>query len=838
MVLPNAPAQNEVLAAIKRCLRPREKLLVLHSSLPNLGPPSSDLKWAVLGAVRALTDSGITIAIPAFTFSFCKGTPYHHRSPSETGVVADWLLGLVGARRTPHPIYSFATLGPLAPRIADCVNTTTFGPDSCFALFEELDASILMLGSEWLYCTQFHRYEEEAQVAYRTYKDFIGVADFGSGPGEVTTRMYVRDLEVDAENDWLHLESELRTEGAIRSAQLWKGRIEAATCRDIARVARRQLAADPFAVVRDAPHVEYICGLVKSRASKPPLKIALLGSSNLEILKSHLVAVAAELIRDQAFVIYMPSFGQMLLEIADPASGLNRFDADFTLFCDRLEDLAGVASLDLCHHDAVVDKVRQYAEAIATYRAKSRGWLFIHRFAPTWQSLAGRSADDMIALSAASNSVLASSLEGANNIHFIDIVTAGHATAGGHQDPRLWFLGRFPFSDEFSLGLARQYCGLILAATGRTARLVALDLDNTLWGGVLGEEGLAGIAIGGDYPGNAYAAFQRGLKLLSQRGIALALLSKNDEDLAYAALTELPAMELGKDDFVACRIDWSPKWRNIRALSDELSLGLENVLFVDDNPVEREQMRRNQPAVKVHELPTDPSLYLQSLLDSPWLTSLSVTAEDRRRVASFRQRASLLEAKSKHGADIEEFYASLGTTLYMQPYDQANSARALQLLQKTNQFNTTTRRYGRAEIEGLLAAGDEVYVVGLRDRYSEFENVGLVVCRWNRPWHGWGLIDSYLLSCRVLGRGIETGVPKWIVTRARQKGMQGVVGEIVITPRNTPARSVFADSGFKADKECADQWLFDLREQSETLPPWLTIVNGTPERGTGGKDAI
>jgi FkbH-like protein len=831
--------QAGVLAALQSAVSRDAKLVVLHSSLPELRPPQANLKWSVLGAVRAIVDSGITVAIPAFTFSFCKGTPHHHRNPSETGVLADWMMQLRGARRTHHPIYSFVVCGPLSSKVQACVNSTTFGADSTFALFEDLDAAIVMLGSSWHNCTQFHRYEEEAHVPYRRYRSFEGAADFGDGAKTTTVSMFVRDLAIDAENDWSRLELALRSKGAIKSVPLWRGVVEKAACREIAQIARSQLAADPFAMVHNAPSVSYACAQAENRATRPPLRIALLGSANLEILKTHFASAADELIRDQSVEIHTVPFGQLMLEVADPRSGLYKFDADFTVFCDRIEDITGVAHIDMCPPDTVMDRIRQYAGAISAYRAKSRGWIVINRFIASWPSLSGQPLAAIEELAAAGNAALSEAHVGAGNVHFVDLRSVTDSgTSGVLHDPRLWFLGRFPFSDEAARTLATHYCGLVLAATGRTARVLALDLDNTLWGGVLGEDGLAGIAIGGDYPGNAYAAFQRGLKLLSERGIALALLSKNDEDLALEALTGLPAMVLCKDDFVARRINWAPKWKNILEVCEDLSLGLENALFVDDNPAEREQMRRNQPAVKVHHLPEDPSLYLQSLLTSPWLTCLSVTAEDRKRVAGLRQRSSLLEAKAQTGANVEDFYASLNTVIHMQQFVPGNAARALQLLQKTNQFNTTTRRYGLAEIEAILADGGEVFVIGLRDRYSEFENIGVAICRWNQPRHGCGLIDSYLLSCRVLGRGIEAGILQWILARARRKGAGSVAGELVETPRNTPARSVFVEAGFKADQENPGHWVFDLHTQSEALPPWLTFVDGSAADEPGGEHAV
>lgn len=826
-IRPKTPSLVSPRAALEACLRPRDRLVVIHSSLPHLKPAAGTGKWQLLRAVRALADRGVTVAVPAFTLTFGRGEPFTSRtSPSEMGVLADWLRELDGAVRTPHPIYSYVVLGPLAEELAACPNSTTFGPDSTFGYFERIDARYVMAGCGFDYCSQFHRYEEEAAVPYRYFKNLSGTADYGDGPRPAEVRMFVRDLEIGAENDWTAVVSALHDSGAVTSVPLWGGILEAASCRDVAAVSRRLLAADPMAMVHDGPQVRAACIMAEERRAKEPLRIALLGSSNLDMLKSRVAETMPEFIGDRRLDIYVVPYGQMFRELADPSSALHAFKADFTLFCDRLEDLAGTASLDFADDGVLADKVAQYGVAIARYRAVNTGWIFVAA-PPLLQLPLGGAADErLVGLVGRLNADLAKVLKGLPEVKLVALeATASTHCNGPVFDPRLWFLGRFPYGEAFTRRLARRLAGLVLAATGRTARLLAIDLDNTLWGGVLGEDGIDGIAIGGDYPGNAFQSFQRGLKALSERGIALALLSKNDDDLAAKALAELPSMVLRPGDFVARRINWSPKWRNVAELCGELSLGPASVLFIDDNPAEREQMRRNQPEVNVLELPSDPALYLQALLDSPWLECLTLTEEDRKRATAYKGRAALLEAKATSGANVEEFYASLGTSLFMQRYDVGNAARALQLLQKTNQFNTTTRRHGQAEIEQFIAADDDVYVVGLQDRYSEFENVGVIIVRWHHPEHGWGLVDSFLLSCRVLGRGIEAGILHWLLAQARSRGMRGLVGEVVETPRNTPARTVFADAGFAAGPE-AGYWRFDLHKATEQIPPWLTMRSG------------
>ncbi|MEO0034372.1 MAG: hypothetical protein RLZZ501_395, partial [Pseudomonadota bacterium] len=358
-----------------------------------------------------------------------------------------------------------------------------------------------------------------------------------------------------------------------------------------------------------------------------------------------------------------------------------------------------------------------------------------------------------------------------------------------------------------------------LAVLGKSTRLVVVDLDNTLWGGVLGEDGVEGLAIGGDYPGNAYAAFQRHLKALTRRGIALAIASKNDTDLALRALETLPAMVLRPGDFSAHRINWQPKWRNLREIAAELALGEASILFIDDNPAEREAIRRNLPAVRVLDLPADPTGYVDALESCPYLAAATVTAEDRGRIEDYARRRERTQARSE-AASLEDFFAGLEMRLTLAPLMPGNGERAAQLCQKTNQFNTTTRRYGLRDLEALRDGGADVVVIGLEDRQSPFENIGLLILRPEED--GAGRIDLYLLSCRVLGRGLETAVPRWAVLRAARRHWPILRGEIIPTERNSPARGVFAAAGF--DDAGEGHWTIETTSPP-ALPAWLTVID-------------
>jgi len=242
-----------MLDAMHGVLGAKPGIAVLHSSISILLPPPEFEKSDALGALDALVKEGWTLALPAFTFSFCKSGRYHHaRTKSEVGNLANWALSeLDYAKRTPHPIYSFVVLGAQSERIAACDAETVFGRGSAFELFENEDATLMMLGCGWEFCTQFHRYEELAGVPYRFNKDFSGRADFDDGRGEhdVVARMYVRDLVIDPVNDFTPAVETLRSNGKIKTAPLWRGEVESVRTQELAKVCLAQLRENPLAFV-------------------------------------------------------------------------------------------------------------------------------------------------------------------------------------------------------------------------------------------------------------------------------------------------------------------------------------------------------------------------------------------------------------------------------------------------------------------------------------------------------------------------------------------------------------------------------------------------------------
>ncbi len=320
--------------------------------------------------------------------------------------------------------------------------------------------------------------------------------------------------------------------------------------------------------------------------------------------------------------------------------------------------------------------------------------------------------------------------------------------------PRFWYLGRIPYTHTGFELLSRALTQALAAHKGQQKKVLVLDLDNTLWGGVVGEDGVSGIALSEDGMGKAYRDFQREIKAQQDKGVLLALCSKNNEADALEVLETHPMMVLKKEDFVAMEINWEPKAANIQRMANQLSLGLESFVFIDDNPVEREMVQTTLPQVTVPDFPTEPTLLPSWFLDQvvyPCFPRHFLTREDQDKTAQYKKR-SQRQALSQN-LDMDAFIQSLDIrlTVLRDPTDHVQ--RLAQMTQKTNQFNPTTRRYTQADIQAFIADPQiRVLALDYQDKFGKEGIVGLTIVRLEGDTAD---VDSFLLSCRVIGRRVE-----------------------------------------------------------------------------------
>lgn len=393
---------------------------------------------------------------------------------------------------------------------------------------------------------------------------------------------------------------------------------------------------------------------------------------------------------------------------------------------------------------------------------------------------------------------------------------------------RTHYRGHLTWSDALMAALGRRYAGFGLAALGKATKCIVLDLDNTLWGGVLGEDGPEGIALGPNWPGREYQDFQRELLDLQRQGILLAVVSKNNEAEVLAVLREHPHMLIRDEHLAAYRVDWKDKATNIREVAAELNLSVEHMLFIDDSPHERAWVARQIPELVAPELPTDPSAWAEWVGSLPSLVVLQQTAEDLLRTTQYRQERSR-EAFRQTTGSMEDFLRGLGLRAAVEPVRPATLPRVVQLLAKTNQFNLTTRRHDEATIRRQVDAGAwRVYTLRVTDRFGDFGLTGVAIVEPGpQGWH----LDSFLLSCRVIGKSVESALLAAIARDARAAGATTLTADFVESGRNQVAREFLPSHGFVRAED--GRYTRTLDHGGPVWPEWIAPADGTPVPDAG-----
>ncbi len=392
-------------------------------------------------------------------------------------------------------------------------------------------------------------------------------------------------------------------------------------------------------------------------------------------------------------------------------------------------------------------------------------------------------------------------------------------------DPRLWYLARCRLSSEATRALARSTVSVLRAWKGQTRKCLALDLDNTLWGGVIGEDGIEHIVLGEEGLGLAYAEFQEELANLARKGILLAICSKNNEEDALEVLRKHPSMRLRESDFAALSINWRDKAANLRELAKSLNIGLDGFVFVDDNPAERALIRESLPEVHVPEWPQDVSDFKAALqeLSTRCFPRISLTIEDQQRSAMYRSESERQTLKAS-STSLEDYYRSLEMRAEVGTADRSSIPRLAQLTQKTNQFNLTTRRYTEAEIQSLACSSKVLALwLRLRDRFSDEGIVGALILKEYEP--GAWMIDTFLLSCRVIGRTVERAFLGWVCRILQERGARVLVGEYIPTRKNGLAADVYRNLGFELVEESqgVTRWQLVIAGAHVTIPEWIAV---------------
>ncbi|NJL86458.1 MAG: HAD-IIIC family phosphatase [Leptolyngbyaceae cyanobacterium SM1_1_3] len=373
---------------------------------------------------------------------------------------------------------------------------------------------------------------------------------------------------------------------------------------------------------------------------------------------------------------------------------------------------------------------------------------------------------------------------------------------------------------------------ILAAIRGLSFKCLVLDLDNTLWGGVIGDDGLSGIELGqGTGPGEAFQAFQHYVKSLKQRGIVLAVCSKNNEKTAMEPFEKHPEMVLKLEDFAVFVANWEDKATNLKRIAESLNIGLDSLVFFDDNPAERAIVRQFAESVAVPEVPEDPAWYLRCLSDAGYFEAVLFSKDDAQRAEQYRANSQRDALKGKSHS-IDSFLECLDMKLTVAPVDVLSLQRTTQLVNRSNQFNLTTRRCTEAQMQQMSTDADVLCLqIRLRDAFGDNGLISVVVAKPTRLENRRGLhIDIWLMSCRVLGRQVEQEVLNMLVEQARQRGDGFLLGEYIQTKKNEMVKQHYANLGFELLSEKLDEndqfcslWYLDL----EAFKPFNTFIDST-----------
>ncbi len=546
-----------------------------------------------------------------------------------------------------------------------------------------------------------------------------------------------------------------------------------------------------------------------------PFRLGVLASATFDLLLDNLPAAALR--HGVDLQVTTTPFDQVMQQALDPRSEINRAGLDGVLVAVdhrwlNLErpDLTGASG------GRVDDALRRLASVVGGLQAASDAAVILQTVACPPDELFGsydlRVAGSVRAMIDRANAAIVALAE-ETGCYLLDVAgLAGRIGADRWFDPVQWVSYKLPFAAEGVPAFADRLGRLLGAIRGKARKCLVLDLDNTCWGGVIGDDGMTGIQIGPNSPrGEAFLQVQQMALDLHQRGVILAVCSKNDDATARGPFIDHPDMLLRLEHIAVFQANWIDKSSNLEAIAKALNIGTDALVMLDDNPAERAQIRANLPSVAAPELPNDPSWFPWVLRSAGYFESVSFSSEDSLRARSYAADARRAEVRQRAG-NLDDYLQSLGMEISFQPFDAPGRARITQLINKTNQFNLTTRRYTETEVQTIEGSGAVTVQVRLQDQFSDFGMISVVIAEPLEAHAGSWVVDTWLMSCRVLGRSVEQAVLAELVEAVRSRGGYRLVGRYLPTAKNGLVADHYRNLGFAPIEvdEGATIWELDL----------------------------
>ncbi len=579
-----------------------------------------------------------------------------------------------------------------------------------------------------------------------------------------------------------------------------------------------------------------------SQSELPKIKIFVLRNFTIEPL---LPVIQGEILRMMLYPeVVVGDFATVMQTVCNTQSKLYSFAPDLIILAQWLESTSPALALKfpiLSASEIEQESLRVFNElvsAVREVRKRTNVPLLLNTFPlpmfPPFGIREGVSSRSLTSTILMLNEKMQHELAKEPNVFIVDY-SAVFARVGGLRaiDERLWHIAKNPLGLEVLVPLGRQYGAVVRALKAKTKKCLVLDCDNTLWGGIVGEDGIENIKLGSSYPGSFYTAFQQEVLNLQRQGVIIALCSKNNEADVWEVFHRHPDMLLREGHLVTWQINWQDKSENIKRIAADLNIGLDSIVFADDSQLECDLVKHQLPQVAVIELGQDPSLFVRRLRNSELFGAFTSSAEDAQRTQMYRAEAERKQILEKAGS-IEDYLASLDMAVEIGLADQFSIGRISQLTQKTNQFNLTTIRYTESDIASIANGKQNmVFWVRLKDKVSDLGIVGAVILRFSDSL---AQIDTFLLSCRALGRGAEEVMLAHAIGLARKRGCGSLVGRYAKTAKNSQVELFYQQRGFN----CAGHennitiWEADLESLKLDTPSWIRVIELGEENKSGG----
>jgi len=536
------------------------------------------------------------------------------------------------------------------------------------------------------------------------------------------------------------------------------------------------------------------------------LPVYVLSDFNTEMFGQALMAST----HDEECRVAYGQIGPVQPALIEPPEDINEDDIAilWTTLSTISPEMARASLFEDIDHERILNEVSAFADLVAAFSETRRAILM-----PTWTSspisrgygvLDRRPGLGLADVTARSNLLMADRLADCPNVFLLDSQRWLSIAGMRSMPPKMWYAAKIPFGMSFFETAAADVKAALAALVGQSRRLIIVDLDDTLWGGVVGEVGWENLVLGGHHiEGEAFQDFQKHLKALTHRGIQIAIASKNTEAVALEAIDKNPEMALERNDITAWRINWDDKAANVLKILKEVNLGPQSAVFIDDSPAERARIKEAFPEILVPDWPSDPTEYVTALEALACFDQAAITSEDRTRTGNYQ--AELLRRASREEApSIKDWLAKADITVTVQLLSDAHRSRAAQLFNKTNQMNSATRRLSENEISAWVAkSGRHLWTAHISDRFGDYGLSAIVSMEISE---GCAEIVDFLLSCRVMGRYVEEALVSVAVGKALQLGAAEVRTQFMPTTRNLPMLSFWQGSGFEEREPGLFSW--------------------------------